>query len=251
MRRALGLDHESAIPRSQNAAWPTDRQPHRRRFVADGEVPVVIVGHRDNGADATPSRGAAPPVNRHAEAELALKAEQEARQRAERSLTEAQATIRQLQTRLGHAVLALDEAVDAGRRAETDRLAAVAALETERDARQRAEDILHRACERAVGSQRFNEAPGRSPEQEETAIKRRDRPPGSKNRMPEVQLDAQEDHQCAREDGAHTAGQGEMMATVAAPGPVETQPKRRGRPPAAKNRVPKVRVKEPKPVRWW
>ena len=106
MRRALGLGNQ---PNSQQH-WrqpirSADRHQPRRRFVSDGEVPVVLVGRRDQGADVTPSAGVSPPANRLAIVETALKSEQQARQRAERSLAEAHAAIRDLTTRLGHAGL--------------------------------------------------------------------------------------------------------------------------------------------------
>lgn len=92
MRRALGLSgHGSPQP---HRAVPDLHRP-KRRFVADGEVPVTVL----------------PGSGRRQESEEAgrLEAERQAREAAERGLSEAQATIRDLQTRLRHAEMALSE----------------------------------------------------------------------------------------------------------------------------------------------
>jgi hypothetical protein len=77
-----------------------------------------------------------------------------AREYAERSLTEAQVLIRDLQTKLAHERLAEDEALEAAQRAETDRQTVLgtlhiveAELAAERLARRRAEDALAQALE--------------------------------------------------------------------------------------------------------
>jgi hypothetical protein len=145
MRRALGLDR---VAPSQNrpSQHPVDRQ--KRRFVQDGEVPVVIAhGRRDHGmhsGDPLLTTGSSPS-NRIVIAEAAVKAEREARERAERSLAEAEAIIRDLRTKLGHATLALDEMRDTARRAKDEKQAAEAALAVERDARDTAEKVLQQA----------------------------------------------------------------------------------------------------------
>ena len=139
MRRALGLGPQPASFFPQPSPGPTDRQPHRRRFVRDGEVPVVLVGRGAQPTDRPPTHGIAP-VNKLALVETARRSEQEARQHAERALTDAQATIRDLQTKLGHALLERDEVRDTARRLETDKLALTSALDAERIARQKAEE---------------------------------------------------------------------------------------------------------------
>jgi hypothetical protein len=106
MRQALGLNGGSSDQRPQQR--DTDRKP--RRFVKDGEVPVVFL---------TTSRGGtstATPVNRVAAAAEALKVERAAREQGERSLNEALAVAQQLRTKLGHAELAHQEALAAERR---------------------------------------------------------------------------------------------------------------------------------------
>jgi hypothetical protein len=110
MRRALGL---FGAPRRQDADRaaaikpppPADRfgaGDHRRRFAQDGEVPVTVLNRRADHPAET-------PVNRLEVAETAAVAERAAREKAERALAEAQATIHDLQTRLGHASLAQTE----------------------------------------------------------------------------------------------------------------------------------------------
>lgn len=92
MRRALGLSGQSAP--QQHRAIPDMHRP-KRRFVADGEVPVTVL----------PGSG-----RRHeAEEPNRLDAERLAREAAERALAETQAALRDLQTRLKHAEMALSE----------------------------------------------------------------------------------------------------------------------------------------------
>ncbi len=93
MRRALGLSGQSAQQPHRTAP---DMHRQKRRFVADGEVPVTVL----------------PGSGRRHEAEDAnrLDAERQARETAERALAEAHATLRDLQTRLKHAEMALSEA---------------------------------------------------------------------------------------------------------------------------------------------
>jgi hypothetical protein len=108
MRRALGL---SDGRQEAKAITPTPApiQPdrvgtggHNRRFGQDGKVPAtVLLGRREHGPDA--------PTNRIQVAESAAAAEHAARVRAERALAEAQTTIRDLQTKLGHATLTQSE----------------------------------------------------------------------------------------------------------------------------------------------
>ncbi len=125
MRRALGL-RDDARPggegftanrsgeQRQGERPVQRREPDRRtrRFVKDGEVPVVVLsGSREHGPDAP------APVNRLAAAESALDAERAARERAERSLHEALAAVQHLQTQIAHANLAHREALAAEQRA--------------------------------------------------------------------------------------------------------------------------------------
>jgi hypothetical protein len=145
VRRALGLEGLTRGPDSSantfrpSAQITSDRQ--KRRFVQDGEVPVVLVngqrGHARHAVDPRLSAGS-PPTNRLEAAETALKAEREAREHVDRSLFEAQTMIRDLQTKLAHANLARDEARQAAQRSET-------AMAAESEAREMAEQALRQA----------------------------------------------------------------------------------------------------------
>jgi len=127
MRRALGLLGET--PRHRPEADRLE-QPvrsgggyggglHRRRFVQDGDIPVTVL-RREPGHDATPHRVIAPvnvpTSSRLQRTEAALAAETAAREKAERSLNETYAVVRDLQTKIGHAELAKNEAIEALRR---------------------------------------------------------------------------------------------------------------------------------------
>jgi len=115
VRRALGLD--SAPPRSSHSQ--SDPSRPRRRFVQDGEVPVVVV-HSDRRPD-----GAAQAGSRVAELEAALDAERTARAALARALDEARGTVQSLHTRLTHAEIAFDEALAAEQNARAEAEAAV------------------------------------------------------------------------------------------------------------------------------
>ena len=127
MRRALGLIGDRAVrssppqterPQAGPPGRPASDKP-RHRFVQDGAVPVTVLNrHRPEEADG-------PPASRAA-IEAALQDERAARDRAERSLQEALATVRDLQTKLGHTELAHREASATAQaaRAEADALRA-------------------------------------------------------------------------------------------------------------------------------
>ena len=136
MRRALGL-HNSSPTQDRPVpppASPVASSPHRRRFVRDGEVPVSVI-HRDQDDGAN--------TNKLEATRQALREQIEAREQAEHLLQEAQATIRDLQTKLAHEKLARDEAIQ---RADGERRIVELALQRvedelaiERDCRQKAE----------------------------------------------------------------------------------------------------------------
>ncbi len=111
MRRALGLTGDRAVrssppqaerPQAGPPGRPAGRSSAdkpRHRFVQDGAVPVTILNrHRPDEADGLPASRTA--------IEAALQDERVARARAERALLDALATVRDLQTKLGHAELA-------------------------------------------------------------------------------------------------------------------------------------------------
>jgi hypothetical protein len=110
VRRALGLD--AGTPRATQ--HHTDTARPRRRFVQDGEVPVVVV-HSERKSD-----GFAPLGSRVAELETALEAERTTRAAVTRSLEEARLTVQSLQTRLTHAELAFAEAIAAEQQARAE-----------------------------------------------------------------------------------------------------------------------------------
>lgn len=123
MRKALGLlgsapRHRPEPDRPEPVHRTADRfgaGTHRRRFVQDGEVPVTIlrreVAHETPAprSQHLPTPAASTRVQR---IEVALSNEIAARERAERALTEMQALLRDLQTKIGHAELARAEALE-------------------------------------------------------------------------------------------------------------------------------------------
>lgn len=135
MRRALGLEGEQ--PRPPVAPTGVERVPvlnrPKRRFVADGEIPVVH--GRLQRRDEAGGPQATPAPNRVEVAEATARFERDAREKAERSLAEAQATVHDLQTRLGHAQLAETEAQKA---LEAERAAAEALRAALREAEEQA-----------------------------------------------------------------------------------------------------------------
>lgn len=134
VRRALGLEPGRPATRPQTQQ---NRQPERhfggdhpkRRFVRDGEVPVVMVRGRQE------HQGPAPRAESGPGPDIVLRQEREARARAERALTDAQAMVRDMQTKLAHVSLARDEARAAQLHAEHEKAAAVAELAAERTLR--------------------------------------------------------------------------------------------------------------------
>ncbi|MBN9560505.1 MAG: hypothetical protein J0H14_07210 [Alphaproteobacteria bacterium] len=126
MRQALGLRGDQSNERLTPRREPL-RGPHR--FVKDGEVPVEVLSpSREHGP------GGPAPVNRIAAAEAALRSERVARERAERSLRETQATLQHVQTKLAHADLAHGEALAAERRGREQAEAALAEAIVAREA---------------------------------------------------------------------------------------------------------------------
>jgi hypothetical protein len=143
MRRALGLDGPARPRPEPDRAEPggtmrlSDRLGdrlgdrsggmHKRRFVQDGDVKVTYV-RRDTATEAQRAAAQNPPQTaRLHQLESVITAETNARQLAERHLTEAQATIRDLRTKLGHADLARAEAENTLRRERESHLAQRAA----------------------------------------------------------------------------------------------------------------------------
>jgi hypothetical protein len=120
MRRALGLDGRLTSEHDTRSPSPAPTGTHHtpRRFVRDGDIQVAVVQRSQENGTAT---------NRLAAVQQALAEQTEARDQVERFLQEAQATIKELQTKLAHERMANDESV---RRAEDGRQAILDALQT-------------------------------------------------------------------------------------------------------------------------
>src|SRR2546430_83154 len=115
MRRALGLQRESAHALTNGTSGSA---PPRRPFARDGDVPVTFVQGKPNGS----------LVDQLETTRQGLRAQATAREEAERTLVDAQNTIRDLQTKLAHERLAKDEVTqhaDAGHQQLEQTLAAV------------------------------------------------------------------------------------------------------------------------------
>jgi hypothetical protein len=154
-----------------------DRQ--RRRFVQDGEVPVVLVG------GSALASGSTHATNRLADAEVALEAERKARLSAEKMLAAAQALVHDLQTKIGHANLAHDEAVETARGLQAQKDALEAVLVAERETRATAQLILDLTLSDPTQTgirHRTEQRHAAMPALAETPVKRRGRPPGSRNK---------------------------------------------------------------------
>ena len=186
----------------------------RHRFVRDGEVPVVTVtSRRGHSAHSLPAGTSFDPAvtSRLETVEVTLRQERSARQRVEAALRAAQATIHDLQTKLGHAVLARDEAVEALRGAE----AGLRDAEAQR-AEQRRQAASSPTATHAAGP------------------KRRGRSPGSSRKAAAIRPAS----------GNQDAGRAELVASSESP---QTQPaKERHRRPITK---PDTSAQEP--VKWW
>jgi len=225
MRRALGLASDgngrAGQPRpEQSRSKPSAHSPARgssaprprHRFVQDGDVPVALVS-RQRPQEADMPDGA--PTSRVA-IEAALHQERAARERAERSLQEALATVRDLQTKLGHAELAQREASETAQAAR-DAADALQAAHQEREARWH-EDLTAGRPARAVVEVALTEAvSARKP--------------------------AKQTRRTASVAAPAAAVQG--TATKPAKAPVKNAPK------GTRKASSTPREREPQPVKWW
>jgi hypothetical protein len=232
MRRALGLDGEQLRTRPMQERVDSPQRPaerfspgHKRRFVHDGEVPVTLVhglvsGRREQ-ADGNGARGGtnAQPTNRLEVAEAALAAEIATRERAERSLQEAQAAVHDLQTKLGHADLARQEAVETLRR-EREASAGLRASVKEFEDQAMAARQAQEAAEHALAELRER----RAAEAEDVAVV--DAPPRPRR---------------GRKPGVKIIAAAETAASTPAPRKGPGRPRTKEPAPA----------REPKPIRWW
>lgn len=100
MRRALGLNAKSNQAPIQQRP---DQARQRHRFVQDGGVPVVMLNHRTDDSAALRER--------IAELESSLETERNNHAGTRRTVSEQQAQLQSLETRLAHAELAHREAL--------------------------------------------------------------------------------------------------------------------------------------------
>ena len=212
MRRALGL-HSASSTQDRPVPPPTSpgaSSPQRQRFVRDGEVPVSVIRRDQNDGANT---------NKLDAARQALREQIEARERAEHLLQEAEATVRDLQTKLAHERIAHEEAV---RRVEGERQAVEQALQRVRD-----ELATERGCRQKAEQERDDAIAARQKAEE---------------RLREVLAshDVQKASQAAL---TATRGLGKSMPTTEQSVGVE-QPRRRGRPA-------KPGQSEAEIVEWW
>jgi hypothetical protein len=252
MRKALGLlgetsRHRPDTERMEQPARISDRFSggfngglHRRRFVQDGDIPVTVL-RRDQGHEAPPHRGmpapAAPTTSRLQRTEAALAAETAARERAERSLSETQSVVRDLQTKIGHAELAKTEAVDALRR-EREVLGEVRAeggvweerLQEALEQARTAERTLH-ICQEQLAEERH------ARRNAEKALRAAEVARESAQQLVQT---------LSREMPAPRRVQQPVVRSRAVMEPEVAITPRRGRPPE-----PVAVVTEPEPVKWW
>ena len=229
----------------------------KRRFVRDGEVPVMMVsGVR--AAEAPQQRRSGGPQSDQLDAvNAALRAERAAHEAAERALREAQVMIQDLRTKLGHLSMARDEALETARRAEATHAALAHEVDTlnfrlaaEVAARARAERAAQLAEPPTPVVEVIAEPP---PAMEPMAPRRRGRPAKVRVAAEESAVDA----------GAATPARRGRPPKAARPelaADAEPAVKRgRGRPPkvvdvtaAPKRRPGRPRIeREPEPVKWW
>jgi hypothetical protein len=236
MRRALGLDRGARSRSEGERAEPATplRLPdrfnpaHRRRFVQDGDVQVAYVRREQQPETASRQAAQASPLAaRLQRVEAALAAETAARQQVERGFADAQHTIRDLRTKLGHADLACNEAVEALRR-ERDGLAVQRAELAEQSAR-------HQAAEEQV----------RTLQRELTALHSALDDERAQRRVLEKSLRAAEDAREAAERLVRVLSEEEGAATAAT-----TPTTRRARKVSAKEPVV-LEDQDPEPVKWW
>ena len=250
MRRALGLDGEALRMRPPQERTDPPPRPaerfvmggHKRRFVHDGEVPVTVVhglvsGRREHH-DGNGSRNAnhTPPTNRLEVAEAALAAEIATRERIERALQEAQAAVRDLRTKLGHADLAHQEtagALQRERETVTALRVALEAAQAEASAARAEADAARQAEHAAAQAQHVAEQARHMAEHALEEL----RTPRPAPTQPVV---------VAEEEAPRPRRGRKPRAEAAAPAPAKP------RKPILRTRTKTAApAREPKPIRWW
>ena len=233
----------SATPMSRNGA---DGQ--KRRFVRDGEVPVMMVTGSRPMENASVRRGPGPQGEQLEAAQAALRTERSAHDTAERRLKDAETTIGDLRTKLGHIALARDEAIETAKRAEAAR--AVLAHELDTVNFRLAGEVSARARAERMAAQLSPGVPLDFADPKPVVTATPPQAPRRRGRPPKVRADA--------------------PAEPAEPG-TPAPPRRRGRPPkdrslapmtatptgatttgAPKRKPGRPRIeREPEPVKWW
>jgi hypothetical protein len=190
MREALERIGKGRPPREARSAAPAFSVAHggrgsgegqKRRFVREGEVPVMVVSGSRSSEGPAQRRAPAPHVEQMETLAATLQRERTAHETAERQLREAQAIIQDLRTKLGHVAIARDEALETARRAEAAR--ATLAQEVDVLSFRLAAEVAGRAkAERAAGPGFAPDPAPRPPGAAEPASpRRRGRPPKADN----------------------------------------------------------------------
>ena len=241
MRRALGLGAEQSRHRHEPDRQDMTPRPaerfqssqfnagaHRRRFAQDGDVQFSVV-RRESDPNANRNGAAAPTSSRLQRTEAALAAETAAREKAERVLSDLQATLRDLQTKIGHAELTKHEAQEALRR---EREGAAELRQAARDHAQAIEE----ANARAEAAEQAAEAARSALAQERNA-----------RASAERQL---REAVAAREEAERLLEIASADVPSAPPARAEARPAARAS-VARTHTAPRAASSEPEPVKWW
>ncbi len=230
MRRALGLTGDTPVRSTphQSTIGGNGSHPQRRQFVRDGDVPVTIIHHQSGGESA----------NQLDAARQAIRTQAAARENAERLLEQAQSTIKDLQTKAGHAILARDEAIA---RTEADRKSldpVVQSLRTELAA----EKIAHERSEQALR------------DAQSTISSLTEKLHGAQQALTTVKAELATERQKAQEASREPIAAATIKARANVDQPVETVRRPVGRPgkqPVVQTVDQPVRKPSEKPVKWW
>lgn len=125
MRRALGLNASGG---NMTAQQRPDQARQRHRFVQDGGVPVVVLNHRTDETTALRERIEA--------LEASLDTERGAHAATRRTVSEQQAQVQSLETRLAHAELAHRDAMTQAQRTQATLQEHIAQLQAQRPGRE-------------------------------------------------------------------------------------------------------------------
>jgi chromosome segregation ATPase len=123
MRAALGLQRD---PQQRPASHRSEQSLQRRRFVREGEVAVTMISSTASDTSLMES-----PRSRLMALEEALISERSSHARTKRSLDDALAAIKALETKHGHAELAYADAIENERSARAQTEAALQQLQAQ------------------------------------------------------------------------------------------------------------------------